>query len=62
MLILTYICMSLRAASNVSAGRHWPAGRTLRTNDLGGHAHLLVNSLHVFLNPPTPAFRVALWT
>jgi hypothetical protein len=26
--------MSLRAARNVSAGRHWPAGRTLRTNCL----------------------------
>ena len=26
--------MSLRAARNVSAGRHWPAGRTLRTNGL----------------------------
>ena len=26
--------MSLRAARNVSAGPHWPAGHTLRTNDL----------------------------
>ena len=26
--------MSLRAARNDSAGRHWPAGRTLRTNAL----------------------------
>ena len=26
--------MSLRASRNVSAGRHWPAGRILRTNAL----------------------------
>jgi hypothetical protein len=31
---ITYISMSLRAARNVFAGRHWPAGRTLRTNGL----------------------------
>ena len=28
--------MSLRAARNVSAGRHWQAGRTLRANALEG--------------------------
>ena len=28
--------MSLRAGRNVSAGLHWSAGRTLRTNGLEG--------------------------
>ena len=33
--------MSLRAARNDSAGRHWPAGRTLRTNALDTKFNLL---------------------
>jgi hypothetical protein len=36
--------MSLRAARNDSAGRRWPAGRTLRTNALQGQGEYTIQA------------------